>query len=234
MRTLAPILATRPSEEERDRWLELASVLWKQHRELAAEGLSFEDVAQQVGAMGNTEVPRWQALSKLQRAYLEALDGYGFWDKQTARLHAIAHQECVAHVDLLMIATVDMGRAVRRMLDQVQDRVTVLIYADKADADRFDAMGCVVPDVWQTAVVPLGDDQIRQVDGPTDQSRAVSEFLVSLDGVYAADEVTIGVPDETLVPSIEQSVEQVGGSARYGPGTSVEGTRPVRLIRVVV
>ena len=232
--TLTPILAAPPSAQESDRWLELASVLWRQHRELAAEGLRFEDVAQQVGVMRDTEVPRWKALSELQRAYLEALDGYGLWDKQTARLYAIAHQECVAHQDILMVATVDMGLSMRRMLDQVRERVTVLVYADQTDANRFDEMGCVRPDVWQAADVPLRDDQIRQVDGPTDQARAVTEFLVSLEGAYASDEVTIGVPDETLVTSIERSLEQLGGSVRYGPGTSVEGTRPVRLIRAVV
>ncbi len=220
-----------PKEAADPRWFEIGSLLWNQHRELAGDVLDFADVAKAGPASG--EAARWQALAQVQTSYLATLDRLDLWDRQTARRYAIQHNECQCDREIVLLATVDMNQTLRVMIDQVQDRVTALVHADPAIADHFDSHGCLLPDKWQDAIVPIRDEQILQVDAPADQGRAVVHFLSQLDGKYSANEITVGVPDETYVPLIQQQLQRAALDTRWGPGRSIEASRPVRLLRIV-
>ncbi len=232
---LARFLTEVPRDEQDPQWLELGTLLWRQHRELAGDGLDFEQVARRGAKLDAfREAARWSALAEVQRKYLQILDGLGLWDRQTARLYAIEHRECHTHDQLLLIGAVDMNQSLRQMLDQVHRQVTVLIQADPSMADDFDEHGCVRPDRWQAATIPLHSSQIQQVDGPDDQCQAVADCLAEWASRYATDQVTVGVPDESLVPLLEQHLHRAGWIGRWGPGRTVEASRPVRLLRAIV
>ena len=86
-------------------------------RELAADGLSFDDVARDRATVsGVSERRRWEVLATLQRAYLDALSGLEMWDRQTARLYAIEHRECRTDRDVILVGAVDLNGDVRALL----------------------------------------------------------------------------------------------------------------------
>ena len=174
--------------------------------------------AGQASSPAQREKARWHALAQAQRAYLHTLDQLSLWDRQTARLYAFKNRECRTDRDIVLIGTTDMNQAVRQMLDQVADRITTLIFAPESWSSRFDTHGCVDPQAWEQAAIELRDDQIRVVDGPTDQCRAVIETLASWNGQFRADQITIGVPDEGLIPYLQRQFAGASLPTRYVVG----------------
>ncbi len=180
---LERIAAEPPRPAEADRWFELGELLWRQHRELAAEGLDFSDVARAGGEVaGPGEAQRWQVLASVQRAYLDLLTGLNLWDRQTARRVAIKDQECRIDKDIVLVATADMNRSMQEMLAQVADRTVCLIHAPTDVADCFDGFGCLVPDAWQEVELPLAGADIHVVGGPAEQATAVAQARSFLRG----------------------------------------------------
>ncbi|HID75726.1 MAG TPA: PD-(D/E)XK nuclease family protein [Planctomycetaceae bacterium] len=230
----AALLPHPPAEEDQAAWWALGSLVGRVHRELAAERLDFADVARRIGRIaGREEAARWKALAAVQQRYLRTLDELGLWDRQTARLYAIRHGECAAHFPLVLVGTVDLNRSQRAMLDELEGQVTTLVFAPRSLADRFDGHGCVRPEAWADAEIPLEDEGIEVVDAPADQAVAAVRALASLEARYAAEQITVGVPDERLVPYLVHQLEQCGVAARYGPGVPVSQSPPCRLLEAV-
>ena len=155
------------------------------------------------------------------------------WDQPTARLWAIDHGACRTGCDIILVGTVDLNATQRAMLNQVIDRVTALISAPPALTDRFDAYGCIVAPAWQEGQIDLEAVDIAMVDSPSDQADAVVRTLARFNGAFAADDITIGVPDVRIVPYIQQRLAAYGLPFRYGAGTPVTSTSPCRLLRAV-
>lgn len=228
------LLASVPAEGDLMSWLSLGEMLGRLHRELAADGLDFGNVATRCWQAGSPrETMRWQALVTVQRKYLEILDSLKLWDQQTARLKAVEWNECHTEADILLVGTVDLNRTQRAMLDQVSDHVTALVFAPDQQAARFDEHGCLRPEAWRDAPIPVATDQIDVADDPADQAAAVIRALVELDGKFSGEEITIGVPDPKVVPYIEQHLQQCEIASRYAAGLAVSQTAPYRLIDVV-
>jgi hypothetical protein len=234
-RRVASFVAHPPPADQLLGWIDLAELLGGLHRELAAEVLDFGNLVGHVGTKGEgfDETARWKFLREVQRKYLDVLRELNLWDRQTARLFAIQHAECRTDSDIVLVATVDMNRSMRRMLDQVAGRVTALVHAPQALADRFDALGCVVPSAWEAAVIAIGDNQIRIADQPGDQAAEVARALAELDGKFRADEISIGVPEEALVPQVQRQLDQCGVRNRYVVGRRLKQTAPYRLLEAV-
>jgi RecB family exonuclease len=152
------------------------------------------------------------------------------WDPQTARLVAIDHRECRTEQDIFLLGAVDMNVALRRMLDQVADHVTALIFAPQDWADRFDEHGCLVPALWSNAEIPLTTEQIAVVEGPNEQATEVLSAIANYNGRFRADDITIGVPDEELTPDIARVLSAAGLATRWGPGESILRTGPCLLL----
>ncbi|MCA9121163.1 MAG: PD-(D/E)XK nuclease family protein [Planctomycetaceae bacterium] len=231
---LAPVIPNPPDDADEERWLELGRLFRRQHVELAADAIDFGEVARR-GEMleGFHETARWQAMAVVQERFHRVLDGLELWDKQTARLVAIQKQECHTDRDLVVIGTVDMNVATRKMLDQVAGRVTALIFAPEDWSDRFDEHGCLIPEAWQNAAVPLAPEQVDVVSSPNDQALAVLRHIASYEGKYGADEITIGVPDERLIPDINRVLETRGLTTRWGPGRSLLESGPCTFLAIL-
>jgi hypothetical protein len=266
------LIPTLPAQGDLASWLALGEMLGRLHRELAADGLDFSDVA----ACGQRfpefrERDRWQCLAALQREYLRTLDGLELWDVQTARLVAIKNQECGAEAHIILAGLVDLNRTQRQMLDQVAESgpekgtgtfcrdqpsvgarpagaahnrsqslfptpdapVTALIFAPQKLAGRFDKHGCIRPEAWLDERIALETEQIEVVDNPSDQAAAVLRAIGQWGGRYSAEQITIGVPDERLVPYVEQQLEQSGIRARHGIGRPVSQSAPYKLLAAV-
>lgn len=227
---IAPFLTA----SDRRRQLQLGEMLRKQHAELAADGLDFADVARQGAELEDfDEVERWQAMAKVQRKYLDILDEYKLWDVQSARLEAVKRREPQTDSDIFLLGTVDLNQTLRDMLDLVADRVTALICAPEALADRFDKHGCLLPAEWAEAPIPLRDEQLFRADGPADQAAEAARLIAELKGTRRADEITIGVADENLVPQLQRQLHECGVPTRWVIGTPLAETAPYRFLTAV-
>lgn len=227
-------LPNRPAEDSVPAWMALCESLRRQHNELAAEGLEFDEVFEKLNQSGDwDEAQRWKALRRIQSEYLMQMDELNLWDRQAARLVAVDLQECHTDCDIVLIGTVDMNRIIRKMLDQVSDRVTALIHAPDSERDSFDEYGCVKPDVWENRKLNIDVDITRFTGNPIEQAHAAMKELSDCNGRYRADDITIGVADDTMVPTLMQAMADAGISGHWPVGMYVAETRPFRLLQAM-
>ena len=231
---LKAALPTIPDDESVPAWLALCETLRRQHNELAADGMEFDQVQDELIKSGNpVEAERWKALRRIQAEYLVQMDSLQLWDKQAARLVAVDQNECRSERDIILIGTVDMNRSVRRMIDQVADRVTVLIHAPEDEHECFDEHGCLVADVWQHRLLNIPATMMKIVDSPSDQASIAVGQLASLNGQYRVDEIAIGIANDDLVPSMMQGLSNAGLTGRWPIGLKVAKSRPYRLLDAI-
>lgn len=228
---LRGLLPNPPDDDDLPTWLALGTMFGKLHRELAADALDCNDVANCGERIeGFTEVERWKTLAEAQAAYLRTLDELGLWDRQTARLFAIRQGECRSEMDVVLVGLVDLNKAQRSMLDQVSERVTALVFASQDMVGRFDQYGCLKPKAWLDTPIDLPCERIEVVDSPADQAAAVARAIAALDGRFCAEDISVGVPDVRLVPHIERQLRQCDVPSRYGVGRAVSLSAPYRFL----
>ena len=233
--TLENVCNQQPGDDPRG-WIELADLLRRQHRELAGDGLNFADVAncEMLDSLPR-ERRRWEILHEIQRRYLDTLEDLSLWDRQTARLVAIELNECHAPCDIILIGTVDINHSTRQMLESehVADRITALVHAPENLADRFDQLGCLVPLHWRQPAVPPADHVVQVADRPDDQAAAVAAWLSRLPGPLRADDITLGIADESLVPVVARQMADCHVATRWVQEAALSETRPWRLLETV-
>lgn len=71
------------------------------------------------------------------------------------------------------------------------------------------------------------------VDRPGDQASAVLRALVELPGGLPPEDITLGVPDEEVVPFLEQRLGAYGIPSRYAGGLPLSRTPPYRFLAAV-
>ena len=224
-------LPNRPDENSVSSWLALCESLRKQHNELAADGMEFDEVHLKLVELGNTEeAERWKALRRIQAEYLMQLDDLNLWDRQAARLVAVQQNECRTDSDIILIGTVDMNRIIRQMLDQVADRVTAIVHAPESEADAFDEHGCVRPEQWETRLLNIPLENTRITDSPLQQAQLAMVELASFDGRFRADDITIGVADDSMVPTLTQAMADAGIAGQWPIGMLLRDSRPYQLL----
>lgn len=217
-------------------WLALGRLLQGTYRGLAAESLSFANVAAEGAKMQDfpkEERKRWDAMGVIQEKYLYLLRQRQLWDRQTARIRAIHGTECETEQQIILIGTADIRRALREMLEQVADRVTSLVFAPEDWAGRFDAAGCIVPSEWQSATIDFSNAEISFVDSFSEQSAISIQSLAELGNAYSCDQVTIGCPDDRLVPHLQRSLAAHGINGREVKGQRVTESPVFRFLAAV-
>lgn len=239
---LRRILPELPDRQDPARWLGLADLVGRLQSELAGQGLTFKEVAErgfrQTGdpetrSAAAAEQRRWLALADIQEAYLRRLKKHGLVDTQLARLDAVRTGTVHNEHDIVLIGIAELPKVVERLLQSAGDRVTALVYAPEDMADRFTKLGAIVPSAWRHAHVEIDERQLVVADGPADQAAAVVDALAGFEGRFAADEITIGVPDADVVPYLERRFEQFDLPSRYGESLRVKQTGPYRLLAAI-
>lgn len=215
-------------------WTALCTTFRSQHRELAAEDCDFRMVADRLKKSGPAaEAARWEALALLQDQYHKCMDQLDLWDQQTARLEAVRRHECRSQKDILLVATVDISQVVCRMLDQVSDRVTALVHADESDAAGFDEYGGLRPEYWEQKHLDIPAAACRIAIDPFDQARQAVAAVAASNNQFRADQIALGVADETLVPVLLQNLDTAGTNGRWPVGKLLRQSAPWRLLSAV-
>jgi ATP-dependent helicase/nuclease subunit B len=224
-------------------WRALATTVASLHARVGAEGHDFRAVARQAsqGLLFNDE-ERWQVLARIQDRYRALLVQAGYRDVEDARIKALARgldlpppQPGGAPIPhhLVLVGVVDLPGVVRRFVEGWPGPVTALIHAPEARADDFDSLGVIRPERWEDRPLRIPRENLRVVNRPGDQGRVLLEHLRSLEGAFAPEEITVGVPDESLVPAISGVLEEAGVPARYAGGRPLHRTAPWRLLQGV-
>lgn len=227
-------------------WLALADLLARQHRELAADGLDFQQVAGLAPKIpGFPEQSRWEALGRIEKLYLDKLDSLGLWDRQEARLYAIAKKECRSERPIVLIGTSDLNQIVRKMLDEVLANsdcpgVTAVVHGPKDGSDYgdgaqslFDSHGCLNVPTWEARRVPILPEMVRVAEKPEDQAVAVGLCLAELSNEYSTGDVAIACPDERIVPPMRRRLSEAGIATSWAVGRSLDKSRPGRLLAAI-
>ena len=233
-------LTGRSDVEDLRDWQPLARLLSKLHTRLAGDVWSFRSVAREVAQIDGflqNELKRWEVLHEVQNRYYKILGKADLWDRQAARNYIAAgarpdinEQRCSTDKHVVLVATADIKRSVSGMLAQLATPVTVMIAADESHDDCFDEFGNLITDRWLGARVDIPDDKILIVDSPADQAASVAHFITHLEKEYSTDEVTIGVPNEELIPQLQRSINAIGMPHRNLAGKSYRETAPVQLM----
>lgn len=238
---LQRLFARRPPKEDVAAWSRLGREVERLHRSVARGGHDFASVEAECrsafsrGALGWDDTARWSALGKLEAAYRRLLTEAGRVDPDMERLRALRAGEMKARGDLWLISIPEMPGVARDAVRAAADQGTVhvAVHAPESSLDGFDALGCVRPEAWERAHVPLTDAQIVLRDQPADQADAVAQVLAELGGTRAADEIVIGVPDGALAPWVEERLGDAGVPVRDAAGTPLEHTAPYRLLEAL-
>jgi len=224
-----------------DRLVDAGAGMVALHRELASHGLDFASfaatAAEKLPAFADDD--RWLALARLEAEYLGWLKGLDAWDRQTARRKAIGNGEIRCDHRIVLVATVDLDPLQRDLLAALPAGCDALVAAPPTMADAefaaaFDDYGCLVPAVWDTAPIALPLDAIAVVEDAAGQADAVIDWLRSLGGRRAADEITIAAPDSALVPELEHRLRGVGLSGRAAGGRTVKRSTPWHLLEAIL
>lgn len=257
---LATLFARLPDADALPEWSRLGRELHSLHRDVAAGGLRFADVA---GRCRDSPLyddsRRWRMLARVQADYEARLAALGLADIDLARLDVLAaaaashsagagssaERRIGTDLDLWIVGAAEMPGVVRQMIvaadraaeatqaGATRSTATALIHAPHSRAAAFDDLGCVIPAAWLEAEIPLDEERLDVVDGPEDQADVVADTLRALDGRFAADEIVLGVPDREMVPYLEQRLEGGGVPTRAAAGKPISRTGPFRLLTAV-
>ncbi|MEE2643022.1 MAG: PD-(D/E)XK nuclease family protein [Planctomycetota bacterium] len=223
-----------PESRETIDWLDLASMLGRMHRELAAEGLDFGDVVEKGKQLqGFADTRRWRFLSSLQQGYLDVLDGLQLWDQQTARLFAIRQRECQSNDQIYLLGTPDLNGATRSMLDQVSENVVALVHASETEALGFDEYGCLEPYYWKERKIPLREEQVIVTDQPEDQANAVCHLVQQMGPELSTDQLVLGVPANEVALYIQRKFQNFGVATHWAIGPSLRDSGPAKLLEAI-
>ena len=216
-------------------WQPIAQLISHLHRRLANDVWSFRSVVREVKQLKKKfhELKRWEALEAIQGRYYELLNEVDLWDMQAARNVAVKRNLCETDRQIVMIGAADLNRATSQMLGQVADNVSVLVAGPRKWADRFDEFGSLITEKWLDVEIKIPEENIRIVDQTDDQAFAAAHYVSNLGDQYSADQITIGIPDPSVVPQIERSLNAIGVKHRNLKGRSLRDTAPVRLMVAV-
>ena len=228
---LKPLLFEVPDFAELRPWMDLARILSTLHRELASDLVDFDDVVKEL--QGSPEEVRWQVLSKLQRDYLDELHIAGLWDVQSARRFVIDNNEVRTNNEIILVGAVDLNRAQRRFLSAVSDSVRVLVGAPESYAAGFNQDGTLALEYWQDIEVAIDEEQLHVRSSANDAANELATQLANLGSDFSVQEVTVGIPDPQIVPALQETLARAGITLRYGPGTSVSQSPPMRVVELI-
>lgn len=231
---MALLYAAPPAASDLLGWSRLARSTAALHQEVSGAGLRFDQVARltEEGLLF-ADTDRWGVLAELQAAYAAKVAELGFSDRGLARIAALTERTSALTHDLWLVGVIELPRVTWELLAKargVRQHLTVVTQAPPDEADAFDELGCLRTERWENRPIPLLDAHLTVREGPSDQADEAVRFLASLGGRYAAEEILVAAPDDTLVPYLEQALGEAGVTTHAAAGTPIERSPVLRLL----
>ncbi|MFW6200594.1 MAG: hypothetical protein ACOC8K_08475, partial [Gemmatimonadota bacterium] len=219
-----------PREDDPTPWVALADEVMRLHTEVTREGLDFDAVAKRCGGdLLFDDSERWRILARVRKRYLQGLESFGREDPHEARISALKEGRVAIDQDasepireIHLVGVSDMPGVAREMLRRVAGPatpVTAWIKAPEPLAHRFDDVGCVEPDAWAEVEISVPDDALTVEDGPGAQATSALRSIDDFGSRHAAEEISVGVPDEEVIPWLQQRFRQHDIPHRVARGT---------------
>lgn len=229
--SLESLVPRVPDKEPMGPWLELAATIRRMKSELAANRLRFADVVP--ACESPIDRRRWESLETILERYLLELARAELSDPDEQRRRAVDSGRCRVPGTLVLIGTTDLTPMLTEMLRAADGEIVAMVAATEDEADRFDEFGVARADAWRDVTLPLDDDHLISASDVADQASAVAETLADFARRYSADQVTIGVTDESQVGPIEVVLRGCGVASYRHLGWTIGETSVGRLLSLV-
>lgn len=182
---------------------------------LTEGGIRFREVNERLGEAFE-DIDRWNDLARLEQRYQDRLDRLRLVDPLESAIRTAAAPELPPGIRTVIVAAVpDLPTLVVQALERIAEQapVELLVHAPPDHAELFDE--CGRPDVpaWQHRELPLDDARIELVSDPDAQAAQTAELLTPWTGTDTpapAAAVAVGVPDETVIPSLRHALAESG------------------------
>ena len=230
---LTPLIANPPPPFPVGPWLELGGAIRRLYQELAAEDYCFADIASHLKDSPN-EASRWTLLEQLSNQYTRALAYAGRSDPYSERRKAISENRCESCGEVVLIASVDLSRSLRSVLRAIAENATVLIGAPDNEASYFDSFGCVIAEKWLHKTLEISDTQLVPATDVEDQSVASSLQLSRWSDRFTADQITIGITDESMIAHISEQLAMSEIETYAELGRPLIRTAPGRMVSLIM
>lgn len=228
LRSLIPVV---PSELPLTPWLELAATLSSLAADLASQGFSFQQVKSFAG--NDLEVRRWEILCRIRAAYLEELKAANRSDHSEERAKAVADGRCGTPRVTVLIGTSDLSSELRKILRSIQGRLIAIVAAPESQSNRFDEFGSVISERWKEYRLEMSGEPFISAGDMMDQSAAVAAKVRAFGAEHTAEQVTVGVTDESHVAPIEMDLKGCGVHTFRNLGWPVSETSIGRLLQML-
>ncbi|SVE15708.1 uncharacterized protein METZ01_LOCUS468562, partial [marine metagenome] len=146
---------------------------------------------------------------------------------------AVENEECSSPGDIILVGTADINGTTRAMLHAVASSVTSLVFAPPEEAHRFDPIGCLLPTAWEQSPTSIPHSQFLIAEDPGDEARLLAQKVSSFDGQYAMDQITIGIPDESMGIPIAREFQQHDVPVRGVIDRHLSQTTPFQLLAAI-
>ncbi len=229
---LLRVLSRPPRRGERAAWWRVADQIRRLHAELAQWGHDFAAVRDRLEKHASCpvgELRRWEALAEIQAGWRKEMERLKLSDPHEGRLQALAAGRIDRGAQVVLVGVLEMNHLLRQALAGLDQAPRVLVFAPEVVAEGFDAVGALVTSRWEEAEVDLPLKQWHVVGSPDDQAR-LALSLAAQEHPAHAGELTVGVPDEEVVPLLARRFGSAGIHARSAAGTPLVLTAPMRLL----
>lgn len=192
--------------------LRLAEQLSRLQATLAENGLRMADVPAKAGDFPETE--RWRQLARLEQLWLEQLRQAGRRPPYVAaRADVPPVLENVERI--VLIATADPWPAAMAVLEAhgTSRPIDVLVFADEASANAFDAWGRPITSVWAARTLPFPDfaERVHVHADPSEQAAELAVLARSYAEAGSVDRwLAIGIADPEMTPLAEGELTRAG------------------------
>lgn len=224
----ARLMSEAPSSDRPEAWWPWMEMVRSLHQELSAEGWTFQQVMDRVGA---EDRPRWSALAQVQQRFVQLLAEEGVVDRDALRLKT--WQEGASFPvegTLVVLGVADVNRRQRLLLEKLHGAWMPVIAAPEDAAEDFDAYGLVVAEAWADRPLQLSEDQVVIRAEAEGQGKAVLRHLQAHRGHFAAEEITLGVLDEQSLPPLRRALAEEGIGVHAPQGLPGARTLVARLV----
>lgn len=205
--------------------LRLAQQFARLQLTLGEAGLRLSDVTERAGP-DFVEAERWERIGELGRRQETQLARYDLREPQDERIAVAARCELETRFRrIVVLAVPDLPPlAVHRLANAAhQTPIDVVLFADPADADAFDAWGRPLPQRWEHRDVELAafEERVHLCADPGAQAVRIADLATQ----YQAREsvLAVGVADPEVVTALEAELHRAdvpvfnpdGSSMRY-------------------